>query len=94
MQWLKLPAWKVKDRGFEPRSGTKVSEKQNVSFSLTRKKFNIVGSLRDREVRSRPQTARVQISNPLSGGQCHLIHPTILRMFSWPGLAYLYTMVD
>ena len=26
VQWLRLPAWKVKDRGFEPHSGPKVSE--------------------------------------------------------------------
>ena len=24
----------------------------------------------------------------VSGGQYHLIHPTILRIFSWPSLAY------
>ena len=28
MQWLKLPAWKVGDRGFEPRSGIQVAKKQ------------------------------------------------------------------
>ena len=40
VQWLKLSAWTVGDRGFEPHSG----------LLLTRKKINIVGSLRDREV--------------------------------------------
>ena len=50
VQWLKLPAWKVEDRGFEPRSGIQVSNKQNVSYPLTRK--NIMRSLRDREVAS------------------------------------------
>ena len=35
--------------------------------------------------------ARTQISNPVSGGQCHLIHLTILRGFSWPSLAYMCT---
>ena len=25
LKWLKLPAWKVGDRGFEPRSGIQVS---------------------------------------------------------------------
>ena len=34
---LKLTAWKVRDRGFEPHSGLHVSKKQNVSSSLTRK---------------------------------------------------------
>ena len=37
LQWLKLPAWKVGDRGFEPRSGIRFSKKQNVSSPLSRK---------------------------------------------------------
>ena len=37
VQWLKLPAWKVRYRGFEPNSGLQVSKKQNVSSPLTRK---------------------------------------------------------
>ena len=28
VQWLKLPAWKFGDRGFEPRSGIQVSKKK------------------------------------------------------------------
>ena len=32
-------------------------------------------------------------SNPVSGGQCHLKHLTILRRFSWPSLAYMCTKV-
>ena len=36
VQWLKLPASKVGDRGFVPRSGIQVSKKQNVSSPLTR----------------------------------------------------------
>ena len=44
-----------------------------------RVKLSIVGSLRDREV--------------ASGGQCHLIHLTILRRFSWPSVAYMCTKV-
>ena len=40
MQWLKLPAWKVEDRGFEPHSDLQVSKKGK----------DIVGSLRDQEV--------------------------------------------
>ena len=36
MQWLKLPAWKVGDRGFEPHFALQVSKKQNVSSPLTR----------------------------------------------------------
>ena len=37
MQWVKLPAWEVGDRGFEPHCGLQVLKKQNVPFSLTRK---------------------------------------------------------
>ena len=58
-----------------------------------RVKLSIVGSLRDREVRARPQTANARISSPVSGGQCRLIHLTILRRFSWPSLAYMCTKV-
>ena len=36
-QWAKLPAWKVRYRGFAPRSGIQVSKKQNISSQLTRK---------------------------------------------------------
>ena len=44
-----LPSWNFGDRGFKPYSGLQVSKKQTVSSSLTFL-FNIVGSLRDREV--------------------------------------------
>ena len=37
VQWLKLPAGKVEDRGFELHSGLQVSKKQNVSTPPTRK---------------------------------------------------------
>ena len=37
VQWLKLPPWKVGDRGFKPSSGLQVKKKQNVSSPLTRK---------------------------------------------------------
>ena len=37
VHWLKLVAWKVGDRVFEPPSGLQVSKKQNVSSPLTRK---------------------------------------------------------
>ena len=39
--------------------------------------------------RARSQTARARISNSVSGGQCLLIHLTILRRFSWHSLAYM-----
>ena len=50
MQYLKLPAWKVGDRGFEPHSDPQVSMKLNVSSLLIRKNLIYMGSLRDRDV--------------------------------------------
>ena len=38
--------------------------------------------------RARSQMTRARISNLVSGGQCHLIHLTIRRKFSWHSLAY------
>ena len=94
MQWLKLAAWKVGDRGFEPHSGLLVSKKQNVSSPLTRKDSILWGAFLDERYRVWPQTSRARISNPVSGGQCHLTHLTILRKFSWPSLAYMCTKVQ
>ena len=51
VQWLKLHAWKVGDRGFEPNSGLQVSKKQNFSLPLTHKE----------RWRARPQTDRARI---------------------------------
>ena len=48
-QWLKLPAWKVGDREFKPALAFKFQK--NKMFVPTHScRFNIVGSLRDREV--------------------------------------------
>ena len=46
-----------------------------------------MGSLRDREVAC--SASDHQGTN--FEGQCHLLHPTILRRFSWPSLAYMCT---
>ena len=54
--------------------------------------LSIVGSLRDREVAC-SASDRVCISNHVSGGQCHLVHLTILRRLSWPNLACMCTKV-
>ena len=35
----------------------------------------------------RPQTTIVRILSHICGGECHLIHPTILRSLTWPSLA-------
>ena len=32
LQWLELPAWKVRDRGFGHRSGMQISKKQKCLF--------------------------------------------------------------
>ena len=88
VQWLKLPTWKVGDRGFETRSGPQVSKKQNVSY---RNDSVLWGASVTERWRARPQTIGVRISNPVSGGQFCLIHRTILRMFFWPSLAYMCT---
>ena len=37
LQWLKLAAWKVGDRRFEPRFGIQVTKKQIVASPLSRK---------------------------------------------------------
>ena len=44
--------------------------------------------------RARPQTARARISNPVSGGQCHLNHLTILRRFSWSPKARFISFIS
>ena len=93
MQWLKLPAWKVGDHGLEPYSGLQVLKKQNVSSPLTHNDSILWGISVTERWRARPQTARARISNPVSGGQCHLIPLTILRRFFWPSLAYMCTEV-
>ena len=56
-------------------------------------KVSIVGSLGDREVACSASDRQGSNSNPVSGGQCHLNHLTILRRFSWPSLAYMCTKV-
>ena len=58
-----------------------------------RVKVSIVGSLRDREVACSASDRQGSNLNPVSGGQCHLNHLTILRRFSWPSLAYMCTKV-
>ena len=80
-------AFHARDRGSVPGLGG-LKETKKMFLSHPRVKVSIVGSLR-----ARPQTARARISNPVSGGQCHLNHLTILRRFSWPSLAYMCTKV-
>ena len=53
--------------------------------------YNIMGSLRDRKVAC--SASDRQGSSYVSEGRCHLILLTIIKMFSWPCLAYMYTNV-
>ena len=80
----------VGDRAFEPHSGLQVLKKENVSSPFTRKDSMFCGASVTARWRARPQTARALISNLVSGGQCHLIHLTVLRSFSWPSLTYIF----
>ena len=70
-----------------------VWKKQKCFFPIHMWKSVLWGASVTERWRARPQTARAQISNPVSGGQCHLNHFTILRRFSWPSLAYMCTKV-
>ena len=58
-----------------------------------RVKLSIVGSLRDREIACSASDRQGFNFKPMPEGQCHLIHLTILRRFSWPSLAYMRTKV-
>ena len=67
---------------FEPHSGLQVSKKQNVSSLLTRKNLLLWGASVTERKCARHQTASwARISNAVCGGQCHLIHFTILMKF-------------
>ena len=56
-------------------------------FKRSKDFFKIVVTL------TSPEFLKNRILNPVSGGQCHLIHLTILRRFSWLSLAYMCTKV-
>ena len=61
-------------------------KEKNVSSPLTRKDSILWGASVTKRWRARPQTARAQILNSVSGGQWHVINLTIFRRFSWPSL--------
>ena len=88
---LKLYAWKVGDRGFEPRSDIQVSKKENVSSTLIREESIMWESFRDRAVSCSASDRQRSNFESVSGEQCHLIHLTILGRLSWPNLAYVCT---
>ena len=51
-------------------------------------RFLTMENVRDREVTCSESDRQGSISDRVSGGQCHLIHLTIPRRFSWPSLAH------
>ena len=92
VQWSKLPAWKIGDHWFQTRTDIQVSKKQNVSSSLTPKDSIVWGA-------SWPRGSVIGLWTPelefqilcLEGSVISFI---ILRMFSWPSLAYMGTKVS
>ena len=74
-------------------SSSPLSSKHDLLSLPTGKDSILWGAYVTKRWRARPQTAKARISNPVSGGQCHPIHLTILRRFSWPSLAYMCTKV-
>ena len=95
---LKLHVWKVGDCGASPALAFRFQINNNFVFfsetkcfsPLTRKYSVLWGTSRDREVPcSVSDSHGCGISNPVFGGQCHLIHLTITRRFCWPSLAYM-----
>ena len=86
---ISTAAFHARVRGSVPGFGG--FKETKMSLPHPRVKVSIVGSLRDREVAS--SASDRQGPNPVSGGQCHLNHLTILRRFSWPNLAYMCTKV-
>ena len=64
-------------------------ETKDVSSPLTRKDSILWVASVTEKWSVQPQTARARILNPVSEGQCHLLHLTILRRFSWLNLAYM-----
>ena len=82
-------AFHARVRRFVSRSRRFEGNKMFLSHPLV--KLSIVGSLRDREAAC--SASDLQGLNFVSGGQCHLIHLTILRRLSWPNLAYMCTKV-
>ena len=67
-----------------------VFKETTIFFHAHSERFNIVRGFRDhREVTC--SASDCQDSNPVSGGQCQLIHLTILKRCPWPRLAHIGT---
>ena len=81
VQWLKVPAWTVGDRGFETHPGLQRSKKQNVSLI----KMQYYGEpLRGNVLGLRP----LRLEFPNLCLECSVISFISLWRFSWPSLAY------
>ena len=79
-------AWKVGDRGYEPRSGLQVSKKKKfLSCSLAKIQYYGEPQWPRGSVLGLRQPG--SILNAVYGGQWHLIYLSILRRFSSPSLA-------
>ena len=57
--------------------------------------FSCLGAFKENTIVSFSSTHKTHysVSSPVSEGQCHLTHLTILRRFSWPNLACMCTKV-
>ena len=80
-------AFHARVRGSVPSLG---GLKEKNVFPHPRVKVSIVGCLRDREVACSTSDCQCSNFDPVSGGQCHLNHLTILRRFFWPMQFSLY----
>ena len=92
-QWLKLPAWKVGDRGFGPRSGLQVSKKQNNPSLLPRKDLILWGVSGDQEIacsaldRQGPNFASC-VWRALSSYSIHHPKEALLAQFTYIGFIF------
>ena len=66
----------------------------NVSSPIIRNYSVLWGASVTERYRARPQSANARLGEScLSGGQCYIIHVTIVRRLSWPSLTNLCTKV-
>ena len=79
---VRTAAFHARVRGSFP--GFRGFKETEMFLPLPLVKLSNVERLRDREVACSASDLQGLISNPMSGGQCHLTDHTILRRFSWP----------
>ena len=81
MQWLMVPAWKVRDRGFEPRYGIMVSKKQTF-FPRSLEKIQFYGEPpwpRGCVLDHRPTGLKFRAISSFSGGYPGSVWPSIMN---------------